>query len=51
VCSSDLLEFWTDHEGEEGLLGALGWNRVMRREGYIGGRAWDLVEKKLVPPD
>jgi GNAT superfamily N-acetyltransferase len=46
-----LLEFWTDHEGEEGLLGALGWNRVMRREGYIGGRAWDLVEKKLVPPD
>ena len=46
-----LLEFWTDHEAEECLLGALGWNRVMRREGYIGGRVWYLVEKKLIPPD
>ncbi len=46
-----LLEFWTDHEGEEVLLAALGWNRVMRREGYIGGRVWYLLERKLVPAD
>jgi ribosomal protein S18 acetylase RimI-like enzyme len=42
-----LLEFWTDHIGEEDLLGALGWRRVTRREGYIGGRTWYLLEKRL----
>jgi len=46
-----LLELWTDHEAEEGLLRALGWQRVTRREGYIGGRTWFLVEKRLAPTD
>jgi len=44
-----LLELWTDHLGEEGLLEALGWRLVLRREGYIGGRTWYLLEKRLVP--
>lgn len=44
-----LLEFWTDHETEEGLLSALGWRRVLRRENYIGGRAWFLLEKLTSP--
>ena len=42
-----LLEFWTDHIGEEALLGAAGWTRVVRRDGYIGGRTWYLLEKRL----
>jgi ribosomal protein S18 acetylase RimI-like enzyme len=42
-----LLEFWTDFIGEEDLLEALGWHRVVRREGYIGGRTWYLLEKRL----
>jgi len=46
-----LLELWTDHEAEEGLLRALGWHRVTRREGYIGGRTWFLLEKRLPPSD
>lgn len=44
-----LLEFWTDHVTEEGLLVALGWHRVIQREGYIGGRVWYLLEKRLTP--
>jgi GNAT superfamily N-acetyltransferase len=44
-----LLEFWTDHAAEEGLLEAIGWHRVMRREGYIGGRSWYLLEKRVTP--
>jgi GNAT superfamily N-acetyltransferase len=44
-----LLELWTDHETEEGLLAALGWQRVLRRDHYIGGRIWYLLEKRLNP--
>ncbi|HLG05828.1 MAG TPA: GNAT family N-acetyltransferase [Gemmatimonadales bacterium] len=44
-----LLELWTDHEPEEVLLEAQGWRRVIRREGYIGGRTWYLLEKRLTP--
>lgn len=46
-----LMEFWTDHVAEEGFLEALGWHRVVRRPGYIGGRTWYLLEKPLVPAD
>jgi GNAT superfamily N-acetyltransferase len=46
-----LFELWTDQETEEGLLAALGWRRVLRREDYIGGRTWYLLEKRLVPSD
>ncbi len=46
-----LLEFWTDHLGGEGLLEALGWHRVLRRPGYIGGRTWYLLEKRLSTPE
>jgi GNAT superfamily N-acetyltransferase len=41
-----LFECWTDHVVEEGLLEASGWARVLRREGYIGGRTWYLLEKR-----
>lgn len=42
-----LLEIWTDNEEEEGFLSALGWQRLLRREGYIGGRTWYLLDKPL----
>jgi GNAT superfamily N-acetyltransferase len=42
-----LAEFWTDDLDSEGLLAALGWRVVLRREGYIGGRPWILLEKPL----
>ena len=42
-----LAEFWTDDERAEGLLAALGWRRVMRRDRYIGERGWSLMEKRL----
>jgi GNAT superfamily N-acetyltransferase len=42
-----VLELWTDHAGEETLLEALGWQCMVRREGYIGGRNWYLLEKRL----
>jgi GNAT superfamily N-acetyltransferase len=42
-----LAEFWTDDlDGEPELL-AHGWNRLLRREGYTGGRTWYLMEKQL----
>ena len=44
-----LLELWTDHLAEEGLLEALGWQCRVRRDGYIGGRTWFLLEKRLTP--
>jgi GNAT superfamily N-acetyltransferase len=44
-----VLELWTDHAGEAGLLEALGWQRLVRRDGYIGGRTWSLLEKRLAP--
>lgn len=44
-----LAEFWTeDITGEPELL-AHGWQRVLRREGYIAGHTWYLLEKPLVP--
>ncbi|HET9275208.1 MAG TPA: GNAT family N-acetyltransferase [Gemmatimonadales bacterium] len=46
-----LIEFWTDHVAEEGFLEALGWHRVLRRPGYVGGRTWYLLEKRLNLPD
>jgi GNAT superfamily N-acetyltransferase len=42
-----LAEFWTDDLESEGLLGALGWQVLLRRRGYIGGRTWVLMEKGL----
>jgi hypothetical protein len=45
-----LAEFWTDDERSEGLLAALGWNPIFRRENYIGQRAWSLMEKRLTIP-
>jgi GNAT superfamily N-acetyltransferase len=44
-----LAEFWTDELESESLLSALGWRRVLRREGYIGGKTWVLLEKSLEP--
>ena len=44
-----LAEFWTDDMSGEAELLANGWQRVIRREGYIGGRTWYLMEKPLVP--
>ncbi|HXI21422.1 MAG TPA: GNAT family N-acetyltransferase [Gemmatimonadales bacterium] len=42
-----LAEFWTDDlRGEPELL-AHGWLRVVRRDGYIGGRTWYLMEKSF----
>lgn len=43
-----LAEFWTEELDGEGELVANGWNRVVRRSGYIGGRTWYLMEKALV---
>lgn len=45
--AAHLAEFWTDDLGAEGLLAALGWRRVLQREGYVGGRTWILLEKPL----
>ena len=42
-----VLELCTDHAGEENLLEALGWQCVARREGFIGGRTWYLLEKRI----
>jgi GNAT superfamily N-acetyltransferase len=45
-----LAEFWTDDERSEGLLAALGWNPIFRRENYIGQQPWALMEKRLRAP-
>lgn len=42
-----LAEFWTDDARAEGLLGALGWNIVVRRPRYMNERTWALMEKRL----
>lgn len=42
-----LAEFWTDDVSGEPELLANGWQRVLRREGYIGKRTWYLMEKPL----
>lgn len=44
-----LLEFWSDDLRTEGLLAAVGWNRVQQRDDYIGHRTWYLFEKRLPP--
>ncbi|MBA3556327.1 MAG: GNAT family N-acetyltransferase, partial [Gemmatimonadales bacterium] len=44
-----VAEFWTDDDRSEGLLGALGWRRILQRENYIGRRSWSLMEKRLAP--
>ena len=44
-----LAEFWTDDLGAEDELIAMGWRRALRRENYIGGRTWHLMEKLLDP--
>ncbi|HEU4700329.1 MAG TPA: GNAT family N-acetyltransferase [Gemmatimonadales bacterium] len=46
---SHLAEFWTDDTRSEGLLSALGWRVVTRRDDYIGHRSWALMEKPLAP--
>ncbi|HEY8256115.1 MAG TPA: GNAT family N-acetyltransferase [Gemmatimonadales bacterium] len=42
-----LAEFWTDDSRSEGLLAALGWQRIYQRSDYIGHRSWALMEKRL----
>jgi GNAT superfamily N-acetyltransferase len=42
-----VAEFWTDDDRSEGLLAALGWQRIFRRDNYIGQRTWSLMEKPL----
>ncbi len=44
-----LVEFWTDDVEREPELLANGWQRVLRRPGYQGGRTWYLMEKRLAP--
>jgi hypothetical protein len=44
-----VAEFWTDDLSGEAELLAFGWNRVVRRDGYIGGRTWYLMEKRIEP--
>ena len=42
-----VAEFWTDDTRSEGLLAALGWQKVLVRDDYIGRRSWSLMEKRL----
>ncbi len=44
-----LAEFWMDDTSGEPELLANGWRRVLRRDGYIGGTSWYLMEKDLAP--
>jgi GNAT superfamily N-acetyltransferase len=41
-----LLEFWTDNVEEEAILSVMGWQRIVSRDNYIGGRTWYLLEKR-----
>lgn len=45
-----LLEFWTEDLRSEAMLSAFGWQRVLRRDAYIGGRTWYLMEKRIGAP-
>lgn len=47
--AAHLAEFWTDDLSGEGELLANGWQRIVKRENYIGGRTWYLMSKSLVP--
>lgn len=42
-----LAEFWTGDSRSEGLLSALGWHCIFRRDNYIGHKEWALMEKPL----
>lgn len=42
-----VAEFWTDDARSEGLLAALGWHRLYRRDDYVARRSWSLMEKRL----
>ena len=42
-----MAEFWTDDLRAEGLLGAMGWRRVLQRPGYVGGETWALMERRF----
>jgi GNAT superfamily N-acetyltransferase len=42
-----LAEFWTDDIRSEGLLAAMGWRCIFRRNNYIAGKEWALMEKRL----
>ena len=44
-----LLEFWTDDQRAERRMIGRGWSVTMRRAGYIGNRAWALLERRLGP--
>lgn len=44
-----LAEFWTSELESEGLFAALGWHRILKRDGYIGGQTWLLLDKALQP--
>lgn len=44
-----LAEFWTDDVNGESDLLQHGYRRVFRRDDYIGGRSWTLMEKPLPP--
>ena len=46
-----LAEFWTDDERSEGLLAALGWTPILRRDNYLGRRTWTLMEKRFAVSD
>ncbi len=48
--SAHMAEFWTDDLDSEGLLVAMGWQRVLRRENYVGRGTWHLMEKKFDEP-
>jgi GNAT superfamily N-acetyltransferase len=42
-----VAEFWTDDNRSEGLLAALGWRCIFKREDYMGHHSWSLMEKRL----
>ncbi|MGE0353719.1 MAG: GNAT family N-acetyltransferase [Gemmatimonadales bacterium] len=46
-----LAEFWTDDLRSEAFLLAFGWNRVLTRRNYIGGRTWFLMDKRFLPEE
>lgn len=46
---AELAEFWTDDSRSEALLAALGWDTVLHRTRYMGGKPWTLMEKRLNP--
>jgi len=43
-----LAEFWTDDLDDEPELLVHDWQRVLRRDNYIGVRTWYLMEKSLL---